>query len=96
MSRMTFREVIEKISSFDDEQTIFLDRQTELCADTPAVVAWISEDESHPDEANGLSVFLDIWHAREVIEGKARLAKLSKPSTAQKLNLLIEYAKKDA
>lgn len=96
MSRMTFRDVIEQLSSFDDEQTIFLDRQAELCADTPAVVAWIPEDDSHPDEANGLSVFLDIWHAREIIEGKARLAKLSQPSTTQKLDLLIEYAKKDA
>ena len=96
MSRMTLREVVEQLSSYDEEQTIFLNRQVELSADTPAVVAWIPEDDSHPDEAEGLTIFLDIWHAREVIEGKARLAKLQQPSVSQKIGLLIEYARKGA
>lgn len=93
---MTLRDVITNLASYNGGQTIFLDRMSVLSADTKAVVAWMPEDDSPPEEAKGLGIFIDVWHARDVIEGKSRLAKIAQPTVDQKVALLIEFVKQGA
>jgi hypothetical protein len=92
----TLREIIERIDEFDEDQTVYLDRSSELTPDTLGIVVWAPEDDSVPQEAKGLKCFLDVWHIKEVVEGKARLKKLSRPTLDETVELLIEYAKTGA
>jgi hypothetical protein len=54
------------------------------------------DDDSTPDEAQGMKCFLDVWHAKEVIEGKASQRGMSNPSHEEKVELLIDYAQTGA
>jgi hypothetical protein len=89
---MTLREVVSNLSSYDREQTIFVDRSAALAAESTAIVAWIPEDNSKPEGTEAMRCFLDVWHAIDVIEGKARLHSIESPTVDQKLRLLLDYA----
>ena len=89
---MTLEEIVNQLDSFDEEQTIFLDRSEALSATSNGVVVWMPDDESTPPEAEGMKCFLDVWHAKEVIAGKAQLRGLSNPSAIERVELLIDYA----
>ena len=96
LCNMTLKEIVEKLGSYDDEKTIYLDRSSELTANSIGIVTWVPEDDSVPAEASGMSVFLDVWHALDVIAGKARLNNINSPSLDQKVQLLIDYARDGA
>ena len=89
---MTLEEIVKQLDLFDEEQTIFLDRSEILSASSRGVVVWMPDDDSTPSEAEGMTCFLDVWHAKEVIAGKAQLHGLSNPSEIEKVELLIDYA----
>lgn len=93
---MTLEEIVKQLKSFDDDQTIFLDPEGQLSGSTRGVVVWVPDDDSPPSEAAGLKCFLDIWHAKEVIEGKASHLGINQPSESEKLKLLIDYAQTGA
>ena len=93
---MKFIEIVRQLSSFDEDQTIFLDRSDQLSAETEGVVVWMPEDDATPSDAIGMKCFLDIWHAIEIIEGKSRLLGIRNPSDREKLELLIQYTETDA
>ncbi len=93
---MTLIDIVKQLDSYDEEQTIFLDRTRELSCDSEGVVVWIPDDQSTPDEAQGLKCFLDVWHAKEVIDGKASQHGKSNPSDEEKVQLLIDYSKTGA
>ena len=89
---MTLADLIGQLESYDDELTIFVDRKNGITPETIVVVAEIDEDDNIPDEAKGLSEFMDVWHAIDVIKGKASLIGVTNPSNDVKVKLLIEYA----
>jgi hypothetical protein len=60
------------------------------------VVVWVSEDDIEPAEAEGMKCFLDVWHAKEVIENKARRSGLPEPTIDEQVALLIDYARTGA
>lgn len=89
---MTLAELVGQLDKYDDEYTIFVDRENGISPDSIVVVAAIDEDDNVPDEAQGLSEFMDVWHAIDVIKGKASLIGVANPSNETKVKLLIEYA----
>jgi hypothetical protein len=89
-------DIVKQLESFDEEQTIFLDRSSELSSESNGVVVWMPDDDSTPDEAKGMKCFLDVWHAKEVIEGKASQRGMNNPSDDEKVELLIDYAQTGA
>jgi len=93
---MKLEDIVKQLESFDDDQTIFLDPEGLLSGSTRGAVVWVPDDDSTPDEAAGLKCFLDVWHAKEIIEGKAMQFGISQPSENEKLRLLIDYAQTDA
>ena len=93
---MKLIDIIKQLESFDEEQTIFLDRSGELSSESSGVVVWMPEDDSTPGEATGMKCFLEVWHAKEVIEGKASQRGMKNPSDGEKVELLIDYARTGA
>lgn len=89
---MKFIDIVKQLDLFDDEQTIFLDRSSELSTESNGIVVWMPEDDSVPIEAQGMKCFLDVWHAKEVIGGKASQLGIANPSDDKKVELLIDYA----
>jgi hypothetical protein len=73
---------------------MFIELGTGLAADTKVLVVDLEEEES--DTIEGFGEFLDVWHAKEIIDRKASLAGIENPNTNQKVNLLIEYAENNA
>lgn len=93
---MKFIDIVRQLESFDEEQTIFLDRSSELSSESFGAVVWMPDDDSTPNDAQGMKCFLDVWHAKEVIDGKARLRGIANPSDDKKVEMLIEYARTGA
>jgi len=93
---MTIHDVVESLCSFDDDQTIYVDASGKLDSRTQAVVVWAPEDDTEPPDAKGMKCFLDVWHAKDVIEKKAQLSGLHMPALDDKIRLLIEYARTGA
>ena len=89
---MNLRDAISQLRQADDDATLFIGRDGPIRADMPAAIGQIAEDDTQPPEADGLRVFLDVWHVREVLDGKAGLAGLSAPTIEQQIQLLREYA----
>ncbi len=94
---MTLRDAIRDLESFRASDTLFVTAGQPLHADISTVVAEIAEDDSIPAEATGHRVFLDVWHVRDILDGKAHLAGLhDDPTLDQKLTFLLQYATNDA
>ena len=94
---MILRDAIRHLNSFRPSDTLFVAAGQPLHADISTVVAKIPEDDSIPAEAVGHRTFLDVWHVRDVLEGKAQLAGLrEEPTLDQKLAFLRQYASNGA
>jgi hypothetical protein len=89
---MNLRDAISQLRQADHDATLFVGCDGPIRADMPAAIGQMSEDNTLPPESDGLRVFLDIWHVREVLEGKAALAGFSAPTIEQQIQHLREYA----
>lgn len=93
---MKLIDILKHLESFDEEQTIFLDRSGKLSSESQGVVVWMPDDDSTPGKAVGMKCFLDVWYAKEVIDGKASQRGMNNPSDDEKVSLLIDYAQTGA
>jgi hypothetical protein len=90
---MKLIEVVEKLATFGDELTMFIESCDVLTADTKVLIVDL-DDES--DSIDGFREFLDVWHAIETVKGKASLAGVENPTASEKVELLIQYAENNA
>jgi hypothetical protein len=92
---MVLKDIISKLQGFDSEATLFIMPNEPIHPEMRAAIVQIPDDDTLPPEVAGLRVFLDVWHVREVLDGKTRLAGLSAlPSVDQQIQFLREYAEK--
>lgn len=90
----TLSELIEKLDDFDDNSTIYAERNPEWSADSRAAIYLQSENGEIIDAPKDLSCFLEVYIAKEVIEEwKERCSR--KPSTEDICNAVIYYAEND-
>lgn len=93
---MNLQDVISRLPEFSEDATLFLAMDGPIDGSTEAAVGFISDDDTPPAEARGLSEFIDIWNVREVLDGKANLAGLtSRPSIEQQIEFLRDYLEND-
>ena len=96
LSKTTLREIVANLRSFDDEQSVFLDRSERLSPETHGAVVWYSEIGKEPPEVAGLKCFMDIWQIKDVLKGKASLLGLTAPTVEQQVEMLVSFAVKGA
>jgi uncharacterized RDD family membrane protein YckC len=92
---MALSELLEKLDEFDDNLTIYAERDPEWSANSRAIVSSQSKDGDVIDARKDLSYFLEVDIAKEVIE----MWKEScghKPSAEDKCRAVIYYAENDA
>ena len=92
--KMKLIKVINRLDDFDEESTIYLSRPWGLSS--LATVEYEPEDGSLPHEAGqlGLVYFLEIFIAKEFLEGW--LSNSKQKSDDDICRRLIDYAKNDA
>ena len=90
---MSLYEFVERLDSFDDELTVFRKPNGDLTRESLIFLINVDEEE---EEAQGLKEFIDVWHIRDVIEGKSKLTGMANPDVPTKLQLLLDYAENGA
>jgi len=92
---MNLLQVISSLSEYDEEQTIYA--KEPWCPESEAIVRAEPDDGFLPSDARGkgLAYFLEIFVAKEFLEGWAA-ARSRAPSAEEKARRLIEYAVNDA
>ena len=94
---MQLQDAITQLDSFDRDAHIFACPERPLHAASTVVVGHFTEDDELPQEAKGLREFLDVWHAKEMLVGKARLMKIEEPLTPeQRIKLFLSVVANDA
>ncbi len=92
---MILSELLEKLEDFDDDSTIYAERNPEWSASSRAVICSQSEDGEIVDAPKDLSYFLEVDIAKEVIEVWKEWCGRN-PSTEDKCRAVIYYAENDA
>ncbi len=92
---MILSELLEKLDNFDDNSTIYAERNPQWSANSRAVVCLQSENGEVIDEPQDLSYFLKVDIANEVIEVWTEWSG-RRPSTAEIYTAVIYYAENDA
>jgi uncharacterized RDD family membrane protein YckC len=91
---MILSELLEKLDDFDDNSTIYVERNSEWSANSRAVVCLQSNNGEIIDAPKDWSYFLEVYIVKEVIEmWKDRCGH---PSTEDKCRAVIYYAENDA
>ncbi|EJB8454943.1 hypothetical protein C4G66_RS23520 [Vibrio parahaemolyticus] len=101
---MNLYEVVEKIESFDDEATIFVDTETnDISAQSEAEVIYLSDEELKEDisfvaekRCKGKRYFLEVSIVLELNEDWASNHDGMLPTTVQLVNCCIHYARFDS
>lgn len=95
---MTLRELLHKLDDLDDDATIFAG-ESPLTLSSRVVVAIPDQDENGSAEADGCHEVMDVWHARETIQGLSQLlrSQLGRNATPDELEQrFMLYLKNDA
>jgi hypothetical protein len=92
---MTLANIIENLSDFDDNLTIYAERNPKWSAASPAVVSLENENGEVIDAPPNLSYLLEVDIANEVLEVWINWHK-REPSTEEKCSAIIYYAENDA
>lgn len=91
----TLSKLLEKLDDFDDNSTIYAEKNPKWSADSRAAIYLQTENGEITDAAKDLSYFLEVYIAKEVIElWKDRCRR--NPSTEDKCHAVIYYAENDA
>lgn len=92
---MNLSEILARLSEFNDEDTIYA--KEPWSEDSEAMVVPEPADGSVPKEAedNGLSYFIEVFIAKEFLEGLVN-HKERHTSLSEKIERLIQYADSDA
>jgi hypothetical protein len=94
---MKLQDAIAQLDSLDRDAHIFASPERPLHAGTTAVVGHFTEDDEPPEEAQGLREFLDVWHAKDMLDGKMRLLKIEEPiSPERRMELFLSVVADDA
>ena len=94
---MQLQDAITQLDLLDRDAHIFACPERPLHAASTVVVGHFTVDGEPPHEAKGLREFLDVWHAKEMLEGKVRLMKIEDPLTPeQRVKLFLSAVAKDA
>ena len=92
---MTLADIIEKLNDFDDNLTIYAERNPQWSGASNAVVCLENENGEVIDAPPSLSYLLEVDIAKEVMEVWIDWHK-RKPSTEEKCSAIIYYAENDA
>ncbi|WP_442482406.1 hypothetical protein [Aeoliella sp. SH292] len=90
---VSLRDLVEKIDGFDGKLSVLRYFDQVLGAESKCFLTDLDEEGNPPA---GLREFMDVWHIREVIHGKCKLAGLEKPDVSTKVQLLLDYVENDA
>ena len=94
---MNLQEAVDRLDSFDRDAHIFASPERPLTSETAVFVGHFDDDDEPPEEAQGLREFLDVWHAKDMLKGKARLLNIEHPmSPEQKIELFLSVVANDA
>ena len=93
---MTFEELIGRLDELDDELTLYASGGWRATAASPAVAALEPQDGSLPAEADGMEYLLEVAIAREVVEVWSAWRDGREPTTADKCEAILHYARHDA
>jgi hypothetical protein len=90
---VTLSDVIDRLDSFDDEETIYAEEATRSAV---AVVAREPDDGTLPQDAVGLAYFLEVNLAKDAIRVWAEWRGGATPTLDDKLAAVIHYAVNDS
>lgn len=90
---MILKEVIEKLDSFDADQTIYVHANT---PDSEAVVDYETDDGDLPASAIGMRYLLEVCVARDAIRVWSEWRDGRQPTLEEKTQAVIYYSEKDA
>ena len=96
---MKLCDVIRDLHKLNDEETVFIKTDHPLSPDTEAKIVFLDEEDDEeviPEEVGGMKCFMDVWHIKEVINGKSMLNKIDSPTLDQKIEFIINYARNGA
>jgi hypothetical protein len=93
---MTLTDLLDRLATFDDDQTVYVDAAAPL---SPTIDACVSDP---PDELDALPdgkrELMDVWHARDVLAGCRKLLDDSGDSTSHEdcVRRFLRYLDTDA
>jgi hypothetical protein len=90
---VTLGDVVDRLDSFDDEDTIFAEEATPSAA---AVVAREPDDGTLPPDAVGLRYFLEVNLAKDAVRVWREWRGGATPTLNDKLAAVIHYAVNDS
>jgi hypothetical protein len=93
---MTPRELIEKLPDLNRSSSVYVENGRPLESDSTVQVVDIPEEADEPPVVPGMRCFMDVWHIREVLSGKAQLQGLDAPTIDQQVQMLLSFAKQGA
>ena len=93
---MNLSELLASLDRFDDEHTIYISADGKPCADSAVDVAEPPDDDSAPFD--GMRELMDVWHARETLDGCRSLLASAGSVTDHALCVqrFLEYLTNDA
>jgi hypothetical protein len=93
LSGQTLAQVLAQLEKLDEELTIYTEQRPS--PDARAAVAAEPDDGSTPEEAKGLTLFHDIWTARDVLEVLEKDLE-RKATDEEKVEALVYYNQEDS
>jgi hypothetical protein len=93
---VTLGSLVDEIERLDDNLTIYAEANPDWTEFSAAVACHDPLDGSLPMEAAGKKYFLEIWIAKEVIEVWKEWRGGRSPSSSEKCEAVIYYAKNDS
>lgn len=93
---MTLAELLDDLDHLDGKLTIYAVKDPDWSANSLAVARLESDKDEISDAAHGMSYFLEVYIAREVMEEWADRHDGQEPTIDDKCRAIIYYAENDA
>jgi hypothetical protein len=93
---MKLGQALESLDSFDADQTIYVQSDRPIGADSEVVVDFYSDDGEPPPSAAGMTYLLEVSIARDVLRVWSEWRNGGTPSTNEMVGAVVYYAEHDA
>ena len=93
---MDLSELIFQIGLLDNDSVVFVESSVSLSPETAVIIVPLEQYDQPGESPGRYREFMDVWHIKEVLAGKAALNDCSSPTRAQSVEWILEYSRKGA
>lgn len=95
-NQMTLENLMEQLDSLDDDLTIYAEKNPDWSVNSSVAVFPEPEDGGVPSEARGMNYLLEVFLAKEAVQGWSECRDGREPTATEKCEAIIYYAEHDA